>query len=191
MKAARETAVRTSVTGGDTPDRAVVRRRAPVCAYVTDRQLAVQSTTVADPFAAWRDAERAPDAPGGLPAIVEQAARDALDGLDLETAGEQIIFPLPSLVVRIVPLERDGAVGLALFLERVRAGTDLDAVAQRYRISARELAVARLLIEGASLEEVGRQLTIAAPTVAAHVRSLVVKTGSRRRAEMVARLLGW
>ena len=175
------------------PDLAAVRRRSPIRAYVTDLQLGVQSSTMPDPFDEWRTDETTSAAPGGLPRAIEAAVREAIDGWDVDAAAphEQIIFPFPSLVVRIVPLARDGAVGLALFLERLRGSLDLDAAARRYRISARELSVARLLIEGASLEEVGERLEIAAPTVAAHVRNLIVKTGARRRAEMIARLLGW
>jgi len=175
------------------PGLAVVRLRAPICGYVTDMRLAVLSSALADPFAGWRTAATAANAPGGLPAVIDAAVREAIDGWETGalTPREQFVFPLPDLVVRVVPLWRDGAVGVALFLERLRGAADLDAAAKRFHISARELGVARLLIEGASLDEVGRRLEIAAPTVAAHVRSLIVKTGARRRAEMIARLLGW
>lgn len=177
----------------DAPGHAIVRLRAPVRAYVTDLQLTVQSSALSDPFAEWRTADTATTAPGGLPAVIDAAVREAIDGWEAGTLTphEQFVFPIPALVVRIVPLWRDGAVGLALFLERLRGAADLDAAAKRFHISARELAVARLLIEGASLDEVGQRLEIAAPTVAAHVRNLIVKTGARRRAEMIARLLGW
>jgi DNA-binding CsgD family transcriptional regulator len=186
-------AVRALAPVAELPDLAAVRRRSPIRAYVTDLQLSVLSSTMPDPFAEWRTDETTAAADGGLPRVIEAAVHEAIDGWDVDAAGphEQIIFPFPSLVVRIVPLARDGAVGLALFLERLRGSLDLDAAARRYRISARELSVARLLIEGASLEEVGTRLEIAAPTVAAHVRNLIVKTGARRRAEMIARLLGW
>ena len=186
-------AVRALAPVAELPDLAAVRRRSPIRAYVTDLQLSVLSSTMPDPFAEWRTDETTAAAAGGLPRVIEAAVHEAIDGWDVDAAGphEQIIFPFPSLVVRIVPLARDGAVGLALFLERLRGSLDLDAAARRYRISARELSVARLLIEGASLEEVGTRLEIAAPTVAAHVRNLIVKTGARRRAEMIARLLGW
>lgn len=169
------------------------RRRAPIRAYVTDLALRVQSTAMPDPFDEWRDDVPARTSAGGLPAVIEDAVREALAGWDPTAPDprEQIAFPLPSLVVRIVPLWNGGATGLALFLERLRGAVDLEASAKRFRISARELSVARLLIEGASLDEVSQRLEIAAPTVAAHVRSLIVKTGARRRAEMIARLLGW
>ncbi len=48
-----------------------------------------------------------------------------------------------------------------------------------------------MLLDGEKLEEIGRKLHIAASTVQHHVRSMVDKTESRNRTELIARVLGW
>ncbi|HEY1704652.1 MAG TPA: AAA family ATPase [Trebonia sp.] len=60
-------------------------------------------------------------------------------------------------------------------------------------LTARELAVVRLLAEGSSNREIAARLTITENTAANHVRSILVKTGTanRTQAAMMAVSRGW
>jgi DNA-binding NarL/FixJ family response regulator len=53
------------------------------------------------------------------------------------------------------------------------------------------LQVLALLLDGAKLEEIARRLYIASSTVQDHIKSMVDKTGSRNRTELIAHVLGW
>ena len=50
-------------------------------------------------------------------------------------------------------------------------------------LTARELAVLRLITQGRSNRAIGRELSISEHTAANHVRSILMKTGSANRAE--------
>jgi DNA-binding CsgD family transcriptional regulator len=63
--------------------------------------------------------------------------------------------------------------------------------AARFHISPRELEVLALLLDGAKLEEIGEALNITTSTVQDHIKSMVDKTDSRNRTELIARVLGW
>jgi DNA-binding NarL/FixJ family response regulator len=47
------------------------------------------------------------------------------------------------------------------------------------------------LLDGAKLEEIGEALNITTSTVQDHIKSMVDKTDSRNRTELIARVLGW
>jgi DNA-binding CsgD family transcriptional regulator len=51
--------------------------------------------------------------------------------------------------------------------------------------------VLTLLLEGRDTRSAAASLGIAPSTVNDHVKSMLAKTDSRNRAEMVARVLGW
>ena len=63
--------------------------------------------------------------------------------------------------------------------------------AARYHISPREPEVLALLLDGAKLEEIAEALNITTSTVQDHIKSMVDKTESRNRTELIARVLGW
>ena len=68
---------------------------------------------------------------------------------------------------------------------------DLAISASRYHISARELQVMMLLMDGMTLAQISAKLCIASSTVQDHIRSMMERTDSKNRSEMIARLLGW
>jgi DNA-binding NarL/FixJ family response regulator len=51
--------------------------------------------------------------------------------------------------------------------------------------------VLALLLDGLKLDEIGAQLHITTSTVQDHIKSMVDKSGSRNRTELIARVLGW
>jgi DNA-binding NarL/FixJ family response regulator len=123
---------------------------------------------------------------GSMPAVVVLSAYDypqyADAALRLGAAGFVIkSAPLEELINAI---QRAAGGGMA-FAVRPRAGVE--------RVSARELEVIRLVIEGRSNDEVGVALGIGVKTVETHLRRLFERFSVGSRTELAARALreGW
>ena len=67
----------------------------------------------------------------------------------------------------------------------------LTAAAAQFAMSPREAQVLALLLDGAQIPEVGERLSIAPSTVQDHIKSLLHKTSSTNRSQMIAKVLGW
>jgi DNA-binding NarL/FixJ family response regulator len=76
-------------------------------------------------------------------------------------------------------------------IDRFVPPNSLTGPAARFHITPRELQVLALLLDGAKLDEIGRQLHITSSTVQDHIKNMVEKTESRNRTELIARVLGW
>ena len=61
----------------------------------------------------------------------------------------------------------------------------------QFHISPREVQVLALLLDGNHLDQTAKQLYITSSTVQDHIKSLMDKTRSRNRSELIARVLGW
>ena len=128
-----------------------------------------------------------------LPPVLEETVRDltAAWGIEPATQGAGFARPVPFLVVRTQPLSGPTGLFIGVRIDRTRTPNSLSGAASRFHISPRELQVLALLLDGAHLDEIGRRLHITSSTVQDHIRSLVEKTESRNRTELVARVLGW
>jgi DNA-binding CsgD family transcriptional regulator len=62
-------------------------------------------------------------------------------------------------------------------------------LSQRYRLTRREVQVARLVASGHTNEEIGETLRISVHTVRRHVEHVLMRLGVKRRGEVFARLL--
>jgi DNA-binding CsgD family transcriptional regulator len=118
--------------------------------------------------------------------------RDLTSGWsDYEPSQESgVAHPAPFLVVRTHPMSGPTGLFIGVHVNR-SAPKSLVAPAARFHITPRELQVLALLLDGAKLDEIGRQLYITSSTVQDHIKSMVDKTGSRNRTELVAHVLGW
>ena len=128
-----------------------------------------------------------------LPAVLEESVREltAAWGIDPATLGAGIARPVPFLVVRMQPMSGPTGLFIGVRIDRFHAPNSLTGAASRFHISPRELQVLALLLDGAHLDEIGSRLHITSSTVQDHIRSMVEKTESRNRTELVARVLGW
>jgi DNA-binding CsgD family transcriptional regulator len=129
-----------------------------------------------------------------LPAVLEDTVRGLISGwrgADPSTHDEGIARPVPFLVVRTQPMSGPAGLFIGVRIDRFLAPNSLAGPAARYRISPRELQVLALLLDGAKLEEIGAKLHITASTVQDHIKSMIDKTQSRNRTELIARVLGW
>jgi DNA-binding CsgD family transcriptional regulator len=128
-----------------------------------------------------------------LPAVLEEAVRDLIAGwrAESDTQNVGIAHPVPFLVVRTQPMSGPAGLFIGVRIDRFPPPNALTGPAARFHISPRELQVLALLLDGAKLEEIGEKLHIASSTIQDHIRSMVDKTGSRNRSELIARVLGW
>ena len=128
-----------------------------------------------------------------LPAVLEETVRELVAGWrsDSETQDAGIAHPVPFLVVRTRPMSGPAGLFIGVRIDRFQPPHSLTGPAARFHISPRELQVLALLLDGAKLEEIGQKLHITTSTIQDHIRSMVDKTGSRNRTELIARVLGW
>lgn len=128
-----------------------------------------------------------------LPGVLEEAVRGLIAGWrsDSRTQKTATAHPVPFLVVRTQPMSGPAGLFIGVRIDRFKPPKSLRGPAARFHISPRELQVLAMLLDGEKLEEIGRRLNIAHSTVQHHVRSMVDKTESRNRTELIARVLGW
>jgi len=128
-----------------------------------------------------------------LPVVFEETVRDLTEGWGALPEGQAsgVARPVPFLVVRTQPMSGPTGLFIGVHIDRYKTPNSLAGPAARYHISPREVQVLALLLDGEHLDEIGARLYITSSTVQDHVRSMVEKTGSRNRSELIARVLGW
>ena len=128
-----------------------------------------------------------------LPEVLEEAVRGLIADwqADSDTQKAGIARPVPFLVVRTQPMTGPAGLFIGVRIDRFKPPKSLTGPAARFHISPRELQVLAMLLDGERLEDIGQKLHIATSTVQHHVRSMVDKTESRNRTELIARVLGW
>lgn len=112
------------------------------------------------------------------------------------TVGEQpnvqqpSVFPLnDESVMRVIPLLGAMSGSLAVFVERVKPRGSLQLFASRYSLTKREVEVLALVVRSYTSAQIAQQLFISEGTVGDHVKSLLRKTKSSKRSELLARVL--
>lgn len=128
-----------------------------------------------------------------LPGVLEEAVRELIADWRSDSGSQKTgtAHPVPFLVVRTQPMSGPAGLFIGVRIDRSKPPKSLRGPAARFHISPRELQVLAMLLDGAKLEEIARRLHIAPSTVQHHVSSMVVKTESRNRTELIARVLGW
>ncbi len=160
--------------------------------YVLDRDLGV--------VLAW-DAEEGPTAEitalharlaQRLPPIIEDAIRDVVDTWTSDPATQAIgvAHPVPFLTVRVQPLSGVTGLFVGVLLERPPGAEVFNRATRTFNLSPRELETLAHLLKGATLDEVAEVMHITSSTVQDHIKSMLDKTGSRNRSELIAKVLG-
>ena len=128
-----------------------------------------------------------------LPGVLEETVRTLIADWSADSGTQKagIAHPVPFLVVRTQPMSGPAGLFIGVRIDRFKPPKSLSGPAARFHISPRELQVLAMLLDGERLEEIGKKLRIASSTVQHHVRSMVDKTESRNRTELIARVLGW
>jgi len=127
-----------------------------------------------------------------LPIVLEQTVREltaawSVDSLNVTNSARAASF----LVVRTQPMSGPAGLFIGVRIDRFQPPNSLTGAASRFHISPREVQVLALLLDGNHLDEIARQLNITSSTVQDHIKSMLDKTGSGNRSELIARVLGW
>jgi DNA-binding CsgD family transcriptional regulator len=130
--------------------------------------------------------------PGG-PAFPEEA-RQIIDAMraDVDEASLEVkpTFALEAgLAIRIQPV--GGSMGrfMVVLVEPFRLRDHLTPACRKYALTLRECDVLRGLMNGTRTTEIAADLGIAASTVTGHIKSIMAKTSTSSRSEMLARII--
>jgi DNA-binding CsgD family transcriptional regulator len=127
-----------------------------------------------------------------LPDILEKSVRALTAGWSSGAVNQcGIGYPVPFLVVRTRPMSGPAGLFVGVNIDRFQPPNSLLGPAARFRISPREVQVLALLLDGKHLDQIAEQLHITSSTVQDHIKSMLDKTESSNRSELIARVLGW
>lgn len=181
-----------SATRADRPESAASKEALEEAFYVLDQDLQI--------VLAWSSQDERRIALTGLhtriaerlPIVLEQTVREltaawSSDSLKVTNSARAASF----LVVRTQPMSGPAGLFIGVRIDRFQPPNSLTGAASRFHISPREVQVLALLLDGNHLDEIARQLNITSSTVQDHIKSMLDKTGSGNRSELIARVLGW
>jgi DNA-binding CsgD family transcriptional regulator len=132
-----------------------------------------------------REAER-------LPTVLEESVRRlTADWVGNPLPKRGVARPVPFLIVRTQPMSGATGTYVGVRIERVVSQNSLSDAVVRFHLSPREVQVLALLFDGRHLDDISKMLHITSSTVQDHIKSMVGKTGSRNRSELIAHVLGW
>jgi DNA-binding CsgD family transcriptional regulator len=127
-----------------------------------------------------------------LPILLENTVREMTTAWSDDAAGPaRATLPVPFLVVRTQPMSGPAGLFIGVRIDRFVPPNSLTGAASRFHISPREVQVLALLLDGNHLDQIANQLSITSSTVQDHIKSMLDKTGSGNRSELIARVLGW
>jgi DNA-binding CsgD family transcriptional regulator len=127
-----------------------------------------------------------------LPSVLETTVRALTAGWSSDAVNQPgISHPVPFLVVRTQPMCGPAGLLIGVRIDRFHEPNSLTGAAGRYHISPREVQVLALLLDGNHLDQIAGQLHITSSTVQDHIKSMLDKTESSNRSELIARVLGW
>jgi DNA-binding CsgD family transcriptional regulator len=126
-----------------------------------------------------------------LPPIIEDAVRELISTWtsDPATQVRGVARPVPFLAVRTQPLTGPTGLFVGVLLERPIGGSIFRKAADAFALSPRELQVLALLLEGTTLPDVAAAMSITSSTVQDHISSMLTKTNSSNRSQLIAKLL--
>jgi DNA-binding CsgD family transcriptional regulator len=128
-----------------------------------------------------------------LPKRIEESVRQLTRGWTTDPATRRTgaARPTPFLVVLTQPLVGPNGFFIGVVIQLFKQPHSLTAAAAQFAMSPREAQVLALLLNGAQIPEVGVRLSITPSTVQDHIKSLLHKTTSKNRSQMIAKVLGW
>ncbi len=127
-----------------------------------------------------------------LPAVLEDTVRELTAAWSSNSEQKPgVARPVSFLVVRTQPMSGPTGLFIGVHVDRFQPHNSLTGAASRFHISPREVQVLALLLDGNHLDQIAEQLHITSSTVQDHIKSMLDKTESRNRSELIARVLGW
>ncbi len=136
--------------------------------------------------------EREPRMSQRLPVILEETVRQLTHTWSTDAEIKPgFAYLSPFLVLHAQPMSGPAGLSIGVRIERALPSNSLTKPASRFNISPREVQVLELLLDGNHLDQVAAHLHITSSTVQDHIKSMLDRTGSRNRSELIARVLGW
>jgi len=127
-----------------------------------------------------------------LPGVLEETVRELTAAWSTESVKHSgLARPVPFLVVRTRPMFGPAGLFTGVRIDRFQPPNSLTGAAAQFHISPREVQVLALLLDGYHLDQIAQQMYITSSTVQDHIKSMLDKTGSHNRSELIARVLGW
>jgi DNA-binding CsgD family transcriptional regulator len=127
-----------------------------------------------------------------LPIVLEETVRQLTAAWSTESVRQPgMAQPVPFLVVRTQAMSGPAGLFIGVRIDRFQPPNSLTGAAARFHISPREVQVLALLLDGKHLNQIAEQLHITSSTVQDHINSMLDKTESSNRSELIGRVLGW
>jgi DNA-binding CsgD family transcriptional regulator len=165
----------------------LIEQRATPALYIVDGRMRVLYFR---PDTSERRKELQPTPEGALPPALEYAALKLIAEHDRKGGTIRRLAVAGSVVVRVLALSGTGPAEYAIIVERFALRDHMKALAERNGLSRREREVLSLVAKGLRNEEIARHLVVSKSTVIFHVKQLLMKTNSRNRTELVAKIIG-
>lgn len=156
--------------------------------------LALALDSSADRLSGFTIAEAQPDAPSADATdqamyVLDRDLRVILT-FDAEDGRSAAITPLQArLAQRLPPIIENAVRDLVRTWTSDPATQTSGMVQKTFNLSPREMETLAMLMQGATLNEVAEMMHITSSTVQDHIRSMLEKTGTRNRSELIAKLL--
>ena len=129
-----------------------------------------------------------PDPAGSLPPGLRRTAARLLPTFDGQVKKSQAVAVSEGRIVRLLPA---AAKRFAIAVERFVSHLIVRHAIKEYRLSAREVDVLLLALEGCTASETAARLELSISTVNDHLKRLLSKTGARNKSGLIATVLGW
>jgi DNA-binding CsgD family transcriptional regulator len=123
---------------------------------------------------------------------IEIAVRAIISDIDAGVDDESIALLDGNCVMHLSPLI--GTVNNKMYAVVIEADRNDDVIARavaRFHLTKRQIDVLLHVLDGANAAEVARALHLSEYTAQGYIKTLLVKTNSRNRAAMVAKVLNW
>jgi DNA-binding CsgD family transcriptional regulator len=125
---------------------------------------------------------------GSLPAGLRRTVSRLLPTFEGHVKRSQAVAVSEGRVVRLIPV---AAKMFAVAVERFVSHAMLRHAIKEFKLTSREVDVLLLALEGCTAAETAERLELAISTVNDHLNHLLLKTGSRNKSALIAKVLGW
>lgn len=151
-------------------------RRLTIRAFLTDDRLNIIDSSSPGPIAA-------------VPERLRPTLMRLIDQCRANPTASHVSTVSDARIVRVIAMAKPKT--YMVVIERSMAYAKLKGAIDRYGISPRECDVLLLALEGKTAAETAAHLNIAVSTATDHLNRLLMKTGSRSKSELIAKVLGW
>ncbi len=163
--------------------------------FLVDREMRVHSKWYPESFADSPFSALVPRESAQLPSFLAATVNRLTASWDMssiDTCEFSFAYPIPGLSASVFPiLWNHNDVYVAVILQPTATRRTIEDASIEFRLSPREREVLCSLFDGCSTSEVAHRLKLAESTVQDHIKRMILKTRSRNRMELAAKIFGW